>query len=57
MRKFVLIGRPHGPIFDVVKSYKALGDVPAVKGLSECGRKETFAREVDVVFLPQQEAA
>jgi hypothetical protein len=50
MKKFKLIGRP-SIIFNVVKEYLAAKTIPSVKGISECGKYQTYARIADVVIL------
>jgi hypothetical protein len=49
-RTFTLHGYPQGPVFLVVREYKAAGFIPSVKGISLDGKRQTCARVVDVNF-------
>lgn len=48
---FKLIG--HGKVFRVVKTYQAAGFIPAVVGVSLCGRFKTTARIADIVSVEE----
>lgn len=50
MTQFTLISRPT-LVFKVVKKYLASGFIPSVKGVSVCGRFQTYARIADVVEI------
>lgn len=50
--QFTLIGRPHGPIFRVVRAYKAAGSIPSYYGISLDGKWQTCARVADVDIVP-----
>ena len=46
--QFTLNSRPQGPVFRVVRQYRAAGFIPSVYGVSLDGKFQTCARIEDV---------